>query len=228
MKLLAIETSTQACSLALKIGQTLVERHVVQAKIHTKILIPGIQEMLAEHNINISDLDAIVLGNGPGSFIGMRIGASVAQGLAFAAGLGIVPISSLAAVAAEAMDGNDDEYVAVCQDARMSEVYLGCYRRGQSGLPVPLMDEAIFPATHLEALDAIADRWVAAGGGWQRYPILAEQHRENLSRVSVLELPRARHLIGLAIEQIGRDGTVAPAELQPAYLRHQVATPPKA
>ena len=107
MKLLAIETSSLACSVALQVDEDIQERHVVEAKAHTRILLPMINTLLGDAGLIVSDLDALVLGNGPGSFIGMRIGASVAQGLAFAAGLNIIPISSLAAVAAEVFVGAD-------------------------------------------------------------------------------------------------------------------------
>ncbi len=103
MNLLAIDTSSDACSVALQSGDEINEQFVVQPKEHTNILIPMIKDLLYDAGVDMQELDAIVLGNGPGSFIGMRIAASVAQGLAFASGLKIVPVSSMAAVAAEVM-----------------------------------------------------------------------------------------------------------------------------
>ena len=100
MKLLALDTSSLACSVALEVDGTVIDRHEEQARAHTRLIMPMIRDQLEETSIRPEDLDAIVLGNGPGSFIGMRIAASVAQGLAHGAGLGIVPVSSLAAVAA--------------------------------------------------------------------------------------------------------------------------------
>ena len=122
MNLLALDTSSLACSVALSMGNDLLERHEEQEREHTRLLVPMIRSLIDEAEIEMSDLDAIVLGNGPGSFIGMRIAASVAQGLAHGAGLGIVPVSSLAAVAAEVFANGDEEFVAVTQDAHMSEV----------------------------------------------------------------------------------------------------------
>ena len=101
MKLLAIDTSSPACCVSLSVGSAVFERHEEQAREHTRLITPMIRSVLSEGGVALSDLDAIVLGNGPGSFIGMRIAASVAQGLAHGAGLCIVPVSSLAAVAAE-------------------------------------------------------------------------------------------------------------------------------
>ena len=94
MNLLAIDTSSLACSVALQAGEAVIERHEEQAKEHTRLLTPMIREVLANSGMDLPQLDAIVLGNGPGSFIGMRIAASVAQGLAHGAGLSIVPVSA--------------------------------------------------------------------------------------------------------------------------------------
>ena len=101
MNLLALDTSSIACSVAVKVDDKQFERHEEQPREHTRLLMPMIESSLDEAGITLADLDAIVLGNGPGSFIGMRIAASVAQGLAFGSGLKIVPVSSLAAVAAQ-------------------------------------------------------------------------------------------------------------------------------
>ena len=145
MNLLAIDTSSNACSVAVARGADIIEKHVVEPREHTRILMPMIRECLQEAAIDVGDLDYVVLGNGPGSFIGMRIGASVAQGIAHASGAGMIPVSSLAAIAAEARERFDAEQVVVAQDARMGEVYLGRYRAGGTGLPEPLGDEIIVP-----------------------------------------------------------------------------------
>ena len=125
MNLLALDTSSNACSVALQVGDSIFEKHVVEPREHTKILVPMIEALLREADTRLSELDAVVLGNGPGSFIGMRIGASVAQGICHGAGKKIVPVSSLAAVAAEVICEHDAQNVLVAQDARMHEVYLG-------------------------------------------------------------------------------------------------------
>ncbi len=96
MKLLAVDTSSLACSVALLVDETVSERHEEQAREHTRLLVPMMRELLHESGVHSEDLDAIVLGNGPGSFIGMRIAASVAQGLAFGSATKIAPVSSLA------------------------------------------------------------------------------------------------------------------------------------
>ena len=113
MKLLAIDTSSLACSVALQHDGDLIERHEEQEREHTRLLVAMIRAVLDEAKMATSDLDAIVLGNGPGSFIGMRIAASVAQGLAHGAGVRIVPVSSLAAVAVEVFQQGDAAEVVV-------------------------------------------------------------------------------------------------------------------
>jgi tRNA threonylcarbamoyladenosine biosynthesis protein TsaB len=227
VKLLALDTSSDACSVALQLDDEVHETHRVEPRMHTGILLPMIKGLLNSTGTKIDSLDAIVLGNGPGSFIGMRIGASVAQGMAFAAARKIVAVSSLAAVAAEVMDTESADAVVVTQDARMSEVYVGAFVRGDADLPVSLVDEAIFPAGSLAALSERSD-WVAAGAGWKRYPALAKENNAQLARQSTLEQPRASSLLGLARQKLEAGEAVAPDQVQPAYLRHKVATIPSA
>ncbi len=221
MKLLAIETSSNACSVALGVDGEIRDAHVVEPRAHTEILMPMISRLLDESGMTAAALDAVVLGNGPGSFIGMRIGASVAQGLCYAAGLKILPVSSLAAVAAEALQASEASRVIVTQDARMNEVYVGVYRRGQQGLPEAERAEYLAPAGKL---DLPGERYLAAGGGWRRFPEMAQVNKAQiLSRSEVVE-PRACYLLTLA--EAAPDAAVSPAELVPAYLRQKVADAP--
>ena len=227
MKLLAIDTSSVACSVALQDGDTVLERHEEQAREHTRLLMPMINAVLADSSLRVSDLDAVVLGNGPGSFIGMRIAAAVAQGLAHGAGIGIVPVSSLAAVAAEVFATSPADAAVVAQDAHMNEVYLGIFERGDDGLPSPLMDECLHSQTPIQALeDCTAASRVAAGFGWERYPALLSANRPWLDDVSPVQHPRARHLLPLAAVAARLGRTIAPRDVAPAYLRHKVAEPP--
>lgn len=231
MKLLAVETSSNACSVALQIDDTIMQQHVVEARAHTRLLVPMITSLLGEARLEANELDALVLGNGPGSFIGMRIGASVVQGLAYSSGLKIIPVSSLAAIAADVFAHHQTSHVAVAQDARMSEVYLGCFVRGDDELPVLLAKEKIHKIQKIDALCAAGDiQWYTAGAAWQRYPELAARQKAQLindAQTRVIEFPRARYLLGLAAAKLLAGEAIAPEELQPAYLRTQVATPPQ-
>jgi tRNA threonylcarbamoyladenosine biosynthesis protein TsaB len=228
MKLLAIETSSLACSVALQVGEGIQEQHVVEAKAHTRILLPMIKTLLGDAGLNVSDLDALVIGNGPGSFIGMRIGASVVQGLAFAAGVNIIPVSSLAAVAAEVFLKHDETHVAVTQDARVNQVYLGCFVRNEAGLPVPVGVERIHDIRRIASLsDHRNVAWLAAGEGWRKYPSLASMQSVELTELPDILLPRAIHLLGIARDLFESGRSIPPEQLQPAYLRDEVAVPPK-
>lgn len=225
MKLLALDTSTVACSAALALGDAILERHQVRPKEHTQLLVPMLRELLAEGGLKPSDLDAVVLGNGPGSFIGLRIGASVAQGICYAAGLPLVPVSSLAAVAAEALEVGGAARVVVAQDAHMSEVYLGTFRRGDDGLPLAEGDAVLQPVANIEALPGgeSAEGRYAAGEGWRRYPELLALNKHRFAGVSEVQWPRARYLLEPGRRAWHANGAIDPAALVPEYVRHRVA-----
>ncbi len=227
MKLLAIDTSSLACSVALSAGGEIHERHEEQAREHTRLLTPMIRDVLADAGLAMTQLDAIVLGNGPGSFIGMRIAASVAQGLAHGAGLDIVPVSSLAAVAAQVLEDSDADEVVVAQDAHMSEVYLGAFRRGEGNEPVAMFPERLQTQTLIEELEqASADKRAAAGFGWERYPGLASANSTVIGQVSAVLHPCARYLLSLGESALARGAALNPQDLVPAYLRSKVAQKP--
>ncbi|MDH3374289.1 MAG: tRNA (adenosine(37)-N6)-threonylcarbamoyltransferase complex dimerization subunit type 1 TsaB [Gammaproteobacteria bacterium] len=226
MRLLALDTSSIACSVALQLDDAVSELHEEQPREHTAILMPMIESVLQTAGASTTELDAIVLGNGPGSFIGMRIAASVAQGLAFASGLRIVPVSSLAAVAEQVFAEHGAAEVVVTQDAHMHEVYLGVYRQhddtATAVLPECLHDIA--------AIDAGDDRplgpRVAAGFGWRRYPELLVANQENFDAVVDVLHPRARHLLRLGAAGLESGRAIDPRDVSPAYLRQKVAARP--
>ena len=223
MKRLALDTSSLACTVALRLGDEIFERHEEQAREHTRLLMPMIRDVLDEAGVSLTDLDAIVLGNGPGSFIGMRIAASVAQGLAHGAGLGIIPVSSLAAVAAELMEKPEVSRVAVAQDAHLHEVYLGLYERGADGLPRLIGDERLQAEGAVDELSrGEAHSTLAAGQGWERYPGLFAANEQWLTGKTHVLYPRARYLLDLST----RASAIDPRDLKPAYLRHKVAEKP--
>ena len=225
MRLLAIETSTEACSVAIATDGELIERFVHRPREHTRILLPMIRDVLAEANTSIASLDAIVTGNGPGSFIGMRIAASVSQGLAFSVGIELLPVSSLAALAAQCMQHSSGDVVVV-QDARMGEVYFGQYRCGEDGCPVPVGADTIVPVGELPVDDAIQDA-VVAGDAWQQFAELRAANPTLHACEPVLRFPAASFLLIGAAEKLQQSAGIAAETLQPAYLRHTVATPPR-
>lgn len=224
MNLLALDTSSVACTVALKIDEDITASHEEQPREHTRLLLPMIRRLLDDAGVALQNIDAIVLGNGPGSFIGMRIAASVAQGLAFASGLKIIPVSSLAAIAAEVFADQDVVEAVVAQDAHMQEVYLGLYRRGRSGLPEAISAERLQRQDSIGELrcDASGPR-VAAGFGWQRYPELLQQNRDQIDAVTDFLYPKARYLLTLAAARHNDLKGLNPQDVAPAYLRQKVA-----
>jgi tRNA threonylcarbamoyladenosine biosynthesis protein TsaB len=225
VKLLALDTSSLACSVALQIDDAVTWRHEEQAREHTRLLVPMIEDLLAEAGVAVAALDAVVLGNGPGSFIGMRIATSVAQGLAYGAGVRIVPVSSMLAVAAEVMDTAATEAVAVCQDAHMDEVYLGLYAVGPGGLPQLVAAERLHDQSVIGELEPEPGRFTAAGFGWRRYPQLFETNRSYLAAVSGIDHPSARYLLATGGARAAAGESVDPQDVIPAYLRQTVAQP---
>lgn len=229
MNLLALDTSSIACSVALSIDNELFERHAVKPKEHTRLLIPMIEDVLADADANLRDLDAVVLGNGPGSFIGIRIAASVAQGLCYGAGLKLLPVSSLAAIAAESLQVPSATRVVVAQDAHMNEVYLACFLKGEDGLPLADGDAVLQPIEIIERIERSKDddsssaRWYAAGAGWQRYPELLRLNEDRLAGVVDAQLPRARYLLDLGRRAFLAGEAIEPEALVPAYVRNRIA-----
>jgi tRNA threonylcarbamoyladenosine biosynthesis protein TsaB len=227
MKLLALDTSSHACTVALQDGDRVTERHRVEPRMHTKILLPLVAELLDESGLQVSGLDALVLGNGPGSFIGLRIAASVAQGLAFASGLPIVPVSSMRAIAAEVMDSDEASAVCVTQDARMGEVYLGCYLcDADAGMTTVATERLHGDGEISELVGGGRNDWIVAGAGWTSLPKLLENNRDWIGGQSGVLHPRGKYLLQLGAPAFRQDGGLPPEKLELAYLRHKVAEIP--
>ena len=226
MRLLALDTSSLACSVALTVDGDLAERHATAAREHTRLLLPMIKALFEEAGLSPDDLDAIVLGNGPGSFIGLRIAASVAQGIAYAAELDIVPVSSMAAIAGQVMTESAAAEVVVAQDAHVGEVYLGGFRRGAGDLPEVWIDERLQPPAPIaELATGTGQGRVAAGYGWQQYPEFLDANRTDLDGVSEVHYPAARHLLPFGERRLREGGGIAPQDVVPTYLRETVASP---
>lgn len=225
MKLLALDTSADACSVAVYIDGAVTGDCRVEPRGHTRLILPMVRQVLAEHSLLLSDLDVLAFAAGPGSFTGLRIATGVVQGLAWGLELPVVPVSSLAAVALEAFQragAGDGDCVAVAFDARMGEVYWGCFRM-QGGLPVALMDERVCPPELVSLPDASGSdsaRWLSAGSGWcykDRMPL------PGLEPVSAAEVPDARYVARIAAAAFAQGGGVPAEQAQPVYLRDEVA-----
>ena len=156
-RILALETATEACSVAVLAGTAMYRRFEVRPRAHLRLLLPMVESVLTEAELDLGELDAIAFGCGPGGFTGLRIAAGAAQGLALGARLPVIPVSNLAALAAAAMRDTTAPKVVVCQDARMGEVYWGGYELGP---------EEIVVATGAELVCVPDQVPVPEGGGW--------------------------------------------------------------
>ena len=208
MKVLALDTATEACSVALWIDGVVHVDAIELARGHAQRILPMVDALLAAQSVVLAGLDAIAVGRGPGGFTGVRLAVSVAQ-------------ATLDRDAAAT-------HVLVCNDARMKEVYAGFYRRGAAGLAVPDGPERV---AHPDSVaiaapgDAATRRVVGAGRGFRAYPQLASRLRGALAGIDDAILPDAGAIAVLAAAALRAGEAVAPEMLQPVYLRDDVAVP---
>lgn len=226
-RILALETSSEACSVALLQDGRLDERHEVVARGHTRLILPMVDELLSLYSLSLTDLDAIAFGRGPGSFTGLRICAGVVQGLAFGAGLPVVPVSSLAAMA---LSGLRDQAglragrALVCIDARMGELYFAAYDLHGERLE-PAATECLTAPAGLCLADLMCEQGVilALGSGWQFMGQIPGVQAARFHAVDIALLPRAGAIARLGLEAWQRGEVVAAHQAEPVYLREQVA-----
>lgn len=213
MRILAIDTATERCSIAIRRDDRIFEQSVQTARGHAELVLPMVQSVLVESGLTLQELDGIAYGRGPGAFTGVRIAIGVVQGLAFGARLPTVGISDLAAVAQQV--ARPGERVLVCMDARMGEVYTGSFLCKTSGLVELAGIEAVQRPEDVITGEAT----VFAGTGFKAYPQLAS----GLSVPIHDTLPHAREIALLGEAALlageGRD----PLDAQPVYLRDRVA-----
>lgn len=224
MKLLALDTSSEGCSAALLVDGSVTERFELAPRGHTRLLMPMIRELLAEQNLVPADLDALAFACGPGSFTGLRIATGVIQGLAYGLDLPVVPVSSLAAVAADAIGRSslaEGDGIAVAFDARMGEVYWACYVC-RDGHPELIGDEQVC-APESVALAPGITRWFGAGQGWGLQEGFPADVTRAVDQVDASLVPRAARVAEIAAPAF-REGAGVPAEIaQPVYIRDEVA-----
>ena len=217
---LAIDTATEACTVAVWVDGHARERFETAPREHTALLLPMVQQLLAECGTSLARLDGLVCGIGPGSFAGLRIGVGVVKGLALARDLPVVGVSSLAMLAQRALHA--DVQVAAVIDARMSEVYFGAYRRGDSGLASVMLADRVCAAPSGPALPA--GHWVGVGSGWGRYDAeLRKAVGLDPARIDGAALPHAEDALTLGVPEFAAGRALSADALAPAYLRDRVA-----
>ncbi len=238
MNLLAFDTSTDLLSIAVSRGGTQAGSHEpVRSWQHSGAggaqasgaLIPAIQALMLQADLRFDELDAIAFGKGPGSFTGLRTACSVAQGLAFGAGVPVLPVDTLLAVAEEARHQRGQTGplgVIAVLDARMDEVYAACYQWDGIGWKQLGDDVLTRPETLLQALGATAhgalearNDWLIAGNAAPvydaRWPVLAA--------TPVQALPSAAAMLRLAPLLLASGHAVPAEQALPTYIRDKVA-----
>ena len=216
MKILAFDTSTEACSVALSVDAHICERHELGVQ-HSSRILGMVDEVLAEAALVLVDLDALAFGRGPGSFTGLRIAAGVVQGLAFGAGLPVVPVSSLAAMA----QGQQQSRVLAAFDARMGQVYWGAYRRGPDDIATLIGDELVVAPEKVPIPET--GNWRGVGSGWDQY---ADKLRARLGNC-VQDWSEGIHPHAGDVARLGElgfrnDEAVTAEYVLPIYLRDNV------
>ena len=221
-KILAIDTATENCSVALLVGDKVISRSEVAPRDHTKKVLPMVDELLKEAGLTLQELDALAFGRGPGSFTGVRIGIGIAQGLAFGADLPMIGVSTLAAMAQGSYRRHGATDVAVAIDARMSEVYWARYTRQENGEWAGVDAECVIPPARLaEEVQADDNTWTTAGTGWDAYQDELGQLRLNLTAGEVV-YPDSQDIVILAKQELEKGNTVPVEESSPVYLRDNV------
>jgi len=221
MKLLAFETATEACSVAVWVDGEVRERFGIVPRRHAELALPWADALLAEAGIRKSQLDAVAVGRGPGAFTGVRLGIALAQGIALALDLPVVPVSTLAALAHGAGSGMEPARVLAAIDARMGEVYAGAFRI-DGGAAVALSGEVVVAPDRVELPDRQRD-WHGVGSGFGADGALPRHLGAQLRGVDATALPHATAVAALAVLALGRGEATTADRLEPAYLRDNVA-----
>jgi len=217
VKILALETSTEYCSVALWLDGEVDAREALAGQRHSELLLGMVDAVLRGHALTPRDLDGVAFGAGPGSFTGLRIACGVAQGIAFGADLRVVAVSTLLALAESAAA----ERAVCCLDARMGQVYHAAYARGGAG-----WDAVHAPGLYApdEAPLVPGGSWTGCGSGFRAYrDALARRYAQQLSAIMPDVYPHARHVARLAVPEFEGGRAVAAEEAVPVYIRDKVA-----
>lgn len=222
-KLLALDTSTEACSVALQLGSEILTLDEVCPQQHSKRILPMVQQLLSEAGISLAQLDGIVFGRGPGSFTGVRIGVGVTQGLAFGADIPVYGVSTLAAMAQAAARLHSATQVIAAIDARMAEVYIARFALNDTLSNALMQAQSEEVAIKPDALNAfsLSGPVMGVGTGWQTYArqLSALQH---VSIANDILYPSAQDMLTLALPALASGAFIAAEHAEPVYVRDEV------
>lgn len=220
MKLLALDTATEACSAALIIDGEIEQQYELAPRAHTQLILGMAQQLLQSAGMTISELDALAFGRGPGSFTGVRIATGVVQGMAYAADLPVVPVSTLASIAWSVHEEQGASHILSGIDARMGGVYWGAYEVKQTQLVLHGAEQVCAPAQ----VPVPEGRWVGAGSAWKGHrEALLQRLGDRVTQCFEAYYPRAASIARLAVKDFDQGLAVDAAHAIPVYLRDDVA-----
>ncbi len=218
MKILALETSTEYCSVALHLDGKTLNKEILAERRHSEILLPMVQEILAEAELTLHQIDGIAFGAGPGSFTGLRIACGVAQGLAYAISLPVVGVSTLKAVAQKI----GEQKIIVALDARMGEIYHAAYHKLTNHDWETISPPTLCSPQHSPSL--AGNEWHGCGSGFDIYSKeLTLTYSKNLQQIHYGFHPQAGEIAQLALPKLSDGFVTDPANAAPIYIRNKVA-----
>ncbi len=229
MNILAIDTATEACSVALQYDNTVITRFEICPQQHSQRLLPMVDEVLKEAQATLGDIELLAFGRGPGSFTGVRIATGMIQGLALGTGLKVAGVSTLEAMAFEVASNvqNKEALIAVASDARMDEVYFAVYSQSPTGVVLRIEEQVCPPEAATEQLNVLRDSSsaavIAVGTGWNAYEKLGRWKSEVCGEISSdVTLPNAQYMLKLASDAFGKGEVSDAVNVEPVYLRDKV------
>ncbi|MDT9587698.1 MAG: tRNA (adenosine(37)-N6)-threonylcarbamoyltransferase complex dimerization subunit type 1 TsaB [Candidatus Arsenophonus melophagi] len=218
--ILAIDTATEACSVALWRDGNIFRKFIISPRERTRKILPIVEQCLAKAHLNLQDISVVAFSRGPGSFTGVRISVGIAQGLALGVNLPIIGISSLLTMAQGAYRKSGVRKILVALDARMGEIYSACYELKNDGYWHGEETEAVLkPEQFLVKINRLSGKWAVAGKGWLAYPVLGMTNLNLLE--SGIYLPDAQDMLLIALQAWKQGKTVRVEEAQPVYLRNE-------
>lgn len=220
MNILAIEAATEACSAALLFDNNMTERYQLAPRQQSELILPMVDELMSKAGLSAVQLDAIAFGRGPGAFTGVRLAAAVTQGIAFATGLPVIPVSTLAAMAEYTFLQHNTEYVYTAIDARMKEIYWAVFGKRQDNL-IEIQAESVIAPEQVEITGQFPG--IGVGSGWVTYhDVLTEKLGTQLVGIEPDVFPRASSIARLGARLLEQDGAVLADQAIPVYLRNKV------
>ena len=233
MKILALDTTTEACSAALQSGNDIHDLYQVAPRRHAELILPMVDDLLEKAGLELAQLDCIAFARGPGAFTGVRLCTSIAQGLAFAAEVPVLGISTLATMA-QGYSG-DVRTILAAIDARMGEIYWGLFQQDEKHCVQALGSEAVCKPGELEisldsdirnhrCLEISLDSDIyGCGTGWGKYEdILSQKTSKHLVGINPAQLPNAKDMLPLARESLEQGKSCLAKQAMPVYLRNKV------